>query len=82
MSKFYTCKIEKILYTSWVKSELYLSPEDYLFCEDESDLKYTVEEDLRCSLNIGDVEYKDYDIRFEIPQEFIDEWKQLKSKLG
>ena len=81
MSKFYTCKIEKLLFSAWADSELELSPQDYLFCEDESDLVNTVKDDLICSLNIGDVKYNDYDIMFEIPREFIDEWKQLKSKL-
>ena len=81
MSKFHTCKVEKDLYVAWVESELELSPQDYLFCEDESDLIETIKEDLRCSLNIGNVRYKDCDFTFEIPQEFIDEWKKLKSYL-
>lgn len=81
MSKLYTCKIEKLLFSAWADSELELSPQDYLFCEDESDLIETVKDDLICSLNIGDVKYKDCDIMFEIPREFIDEWKKLKSYL-
>lgn len=78
MSKIYTCKIEKLLFSAWVNSELELSPQDYLFCENEYDLRDTVADDLRCSINIGDVQYKDCDVLFEIPQEFIDEWKKLK----
>lgn len=81
MSKIYTCIVEKDLYRAWVKSVLELSPQDYLFCEDESDLIETVKEDLRCSLNTGDVEYKDYDYTFEIPKEFVNEWKNLKLNL-
>lgn len=81
MSKFYKCKIEKDLYSAWVESELELSPQDYLFCEDEDDLINSVEDDLRYSINIGNVQYKDWDFIFDIPQSFKDEWKQLKSKM-
>lgn len=78
MSKFYTCKIEKLLFSAYAETALELSPQDYLFCEDESDLRYTVEDDLRYALNMGDVQYKDCDSTFEIPQDFIEEWKILK----
>lgn len=80
MSKLYTCKLEKLLFSAWVNTELELSSQDYLFCEDESDLRYTVEEDLRYALNMGDVQYKDCDLTFEIPQDFINEWNKLKQK--
>lgn len=78
MSKFYTCKLEKLLFSACANIELELSPQDYLFCEDESDLIYTVEDDLRYALNTGDVQYNDCELTFEIPQDFIDEWKKLK----
>ncbi len=52
--------------------------QDYLFCEDESDLIYTVEDDLRYAINTGDVQYNDCELTFEISQDFIDEWKKLK----
>ena len=61
--------------------ELLLCPEDYLFCESTKDLENTVEDDL--------AEYSSYqmvrnasvmDEHLIIPDEFIEKWKQLKSK--
>ena len=76
----YNCKLQLDLE---VKEciELELCPEDYLFCESTKDLEYTVEDDL--------AEYSSYqmvgnasviDEHLIIPDEFIEKWKQLKSK--
>lgn len=72
------CKLKRELYFASVEAELELSPEDYLYCEDESDLKETVKDDLKCAVDIGNVEYQGCNTDFEIPKEFIDEWKKLK----
>ena len=37
-----------------------------------------VEEDLVKAADSGDIDIYDYDINFDIPNKFIEEWKSLK----
>lgn len=77
MSK-YKCTFEKALYCAWVDSELILDPKDYILYEDEFEFMGAVREDMRDACNTGDVQWKDSDIEWHIPNEFIQEWKSLK----
>lgn len=74
----YKCTIERSMYSAWVEGELHLDPENYLYCDDDIDLYNAVQEELYDACNTGDVIWKDSDCDFDIPKDFIDEWKSLK----
>lgn len=78
MSEMYECSLIKRLIDSYVESELILDPEDYLYCEEEDELLLAVEMDLHDAMNTGDVQWDDSENNIKIPDEFIEEWKQLK----
>lgn len=78
MSNIYTCKLHKNFVEAYADSELELNPENYLYCDDEDELRDAVEEDLYDVMNTGDVDYDYSESEIDIPDEFIAEWKKLK----
>lgn len=78
MSNIYTCKLHKNFVEAYADSELELNPENYLYCDDEDELRDAVEEDLYDVMNTGDVDYDYSESEMNIPDEFIIEWKKLK----
>lgn len=75
----FSCKIAKKLNVI-LGTELILSPNDYLWCNDESELLAAIQEDLCEAIDYGDI----FTItsgagnEYRIPKEFIDIWKLLK----
>lgn len=78
MSNIYTCKLHKDFVDAYADSELELNPENYLYCDDEDELRDAIEEDLYDVMITGDVEYDYSESKMDIPDEFIIEWKKLK----
>ena len=74
----YTCKLRKNFVEAYADSELELNPENYLYCDDEYELRDAIEDDLYDAMNTGDVEYDYSESEMDIPDEFIAEWKKLK----
>lgn len=62
----------------FIDNQVELSPEDYLYCNDVSDLYDAIYDDIYDSFSTGDLEIDQADMDYSIPQEFIDEWKVLK----
>lgn len=76
----YTCSKKEYI-EAIVNISLELSPSDYLYCINEQDLIDSVEEDLIAASNYSDVEIFDSEhIEFNIPKEFINEWRKLKKE--
>lgn len=80
MSNIYTCKLHKNFVEAYADSELELNPENYLYCDDEDELKDAIEDDLYDVMLTGDVEYDYSESEIDIPDEFIEEWKRLKNE--
>ena len=67
--------------TGRLSSGLAIDPKDYLYCEDETEFKDSIKDDIYDSINYGnlckiDIEWEDYDI----PNELITEWHKLKNE--
>lgn len=78
MNNIYTCTLRRDFIKAYVNSELEISPRDYLYCYDEDDLKYAIQDDLCSIANIGELDYDYFESTIHIPDEFIEEWKYLK----
>ena len=66
------------IYDAYTDEERELFPSDYLNCDTERDLKDAIHDDLCDSSNLGAVILNDAELEFELPDEFIVEWKRLK----
>lgn len=55
----------------------YINPSDYLDCNDECDLNDSVYDEIRDSFSVGDLEIDQAEMDFNLPKEFVDEWKRL-----
>lgn len=66
------------IYNAYTDEEKELFPSDYLDCDTERDLKDAIHDDLCDSSDLGAVILNDAELEFELPDEFIAEWKRLK----
>lgn len=66
------------IYNAYTDEERELFPSDYLDCDTERDLKDAIHDDLCDSSDLGAVILNDAELEFELPDEFIAEWKRLK----
>lgn len=66
------------IYNAYTDEERELFPSDYLDCDTERDLKDAIHDDLCGSSDLGAVILNDAELEFELPDEFIAEWKRLK----
>lgn len=66
------------IYNAYTDEERELFPSDYLDCDTEGDLKGAIHDDLCDSSNLGAVILNATELEFELPDEFIAEWKRLK----
>ena len=66
------------IYDAYTDEERELFPSDYLNCDTERDLKDAIHDDLCDSSDLGAVILNDAELEFELPDEFIAEWKRLK----
>ena len=66
------------IYNAYTDEERDLFPSDYLDCDTERDLKDAIHDDLCDSSDLGAVILNDAELEFELPDEFIAEWKRLK----
>lgn len=66
------------IYNAYTDEERELFPSDYLDCDTERDLKDAIHDDLCDSSDLGAVILNDTELEFELPDEFIAEWKRLK----
>lgn len=78
MSELYGCTLFKKLFGAYVTSDLIISPEKYLDCETEEELRDCIESDLHDALYLGDIEWDTSETEITIPNEFIVNWKKLK----
>lgn len=70
----YECSKREDICDARAYVSLELNPADYLFCENEDDLRDTVEEDLQEAVSYGDiVVYDRCEMELIIPKGFIDE---------
>ena len=74
----YWISYTKYITRARVNVDFSLSPKDFLECEDEDELKDMVKEHIWDNVEYGDVEVDDSESEFDIPDEFIKEWKSLK----
>lgn len=58
--------------------EIDLDPKDFIYCDDEDDLWENVKEMVETSEPVRERIY-DYDSEFQLPEEFINEWRELKN---
>lgn len=82
MSNLYECSLFKRLYGAYVTSDISISPEDYIDCETEEELRDCIESDLYNELYLGDIEWDTSETDITIPDEFINKWKLLKQNAG
>lgn len=63
-----------------ISNKATLDPADYVDCDSLRDLKDALIDELCYNVDIGsNVDIQDsYDIRVDIPDEFIQEWRKLK----
>lgn len=66
------------IYNAYTDEERELFPSDYLDCDTERDLKDAIHDDLCDSSDLGAVILNEAELEFELPDEFIAEWKRLK----
>lgn len=66
------------IYNAYTDEERELFPSDYLDCDTERDLKDAIHDDLCDSSDLGAVILNEAELEFELPDEFITEWKRLK----
>ena len=66
------------IYNAHTDEERELFPSDYLDCDTERDLKDAIHDDLCDSSDLGAVILNEAELEFELPDEFIAEWKRLK----
>ena len=66
------------IYNAYTDEERELFPSDYLDCDTERDLKDAIHDDLCDSSDLGAVILNDAELEFELPDEFIAEWKRLR----
>lgn len=66
------------IYNAYTDGERELFPSDYLYCDTERDLRDAIHDDLCDSSDLGAVILKEAELEFELPDEFIAEWKRLK----
>ena len=66
------------IYNAYTDEKRELFPSDYLDCDTERDLKDAIHDDLCDSSDLGAVILNDAELEFELPDEFIAEWKRLK----
>lgn len=77
----YKCSKREDICDARVYVSLELDPSNYLFCEDEDDLRNTIMEDLEEAVDYGDIiVYDRSDQELIIPQKFIEEWLKLKEE--
>lgn len=74
----YICSCNKHITDAELNLDLELNPSDYLWCASKLEMLDAVEEDLVEAADSGDIDIYDYDINFDIPNKFIEEWKSLK----
>lgn len=82
MSDLYECSLFKRLYGAYATSDISVSPEDYIDCETEEELRDCIESDLYNALYLGDIEWDTSETNITIPDEFINKWKSLKQNVG
>lgn len=66
------------IYNAYTDEERELFPSNYLDCDTERDLKDAIHDDLCDSSDLGAVILNEAELEFELPDEFIAEWKRLK----
>lgn len=66
------------IYNAYTDEERELFPSDYLDCDTERDLRDAIHDDLCDSSDLGAVILNEAELEFELPDEFIAEWKRLK----
>lgn len=66
------------IYNAYTDEERELFPSDYLDCDTERELRDAIHEDLCDSSDLGAVILNEAELEFELPDEFIVEWKKLK----
>lgn len=64
----------------WALSEVELNPSNFYNAKDEKELHDMVWEHIfdELSSDSGDINASEREVDYELPQEFIDEWKSLK----
>ena len=68
------------IYNAYTDEERELFPSDYLDCDTERELRDAIHEDLSDSSDLGAVILNEAELEFELPGEFIVEWKKLKQE--
>lgn len=66
------------IYNAYTDEEEDLFPSDYLDCDTERELKDAIHDDLCDRSDLGAVMLNGAELEFELPDEFIAEWKRLK----
>ena len=66
------------IYNAYTDEEREIFPSDYLDCDTERELRDAIYDDLCDSSDLGAVILNDAELEFELPDEFIAEWKRLK----
>ena len=66
------------IYDAYTDEERELFPSDYLDCDTEEELGDAIYDDLYGSSDLGEVILNEAELEFELPDEFIAEWKRLK----
>lgn len=69
------------VFRGYIESEIDLDPSNFLEYSDEGKLKDAVLDDIYDRMNLGDIEVDQSEMEFELPQEFVNEWKALVEDL-
>lgn len=62
----------------YIEKNLKLDPMDYIEYDDIDDIRAAIYDEIWDTINTGDLDVDQSELNYELPDEFIDEWEELK----
>lgn len=66
------------IYRAYLEGTKRIEPIWYLYCNDEKELKDEIQNEIFTDIDTGYVTLKQSELNFDLPEEFIKEWRELK----